>query len=369
MATTVFNQDIVNGKYNPDFLNSTVDSTEENDMNDTDPTENDITEVDHAAVVTALQKVLARFRCLEAIPANHMVLEEVFSVTGLYTWEEVKEYYAEEVNTVFGTKPEKKNGNSIENRRLTLCNSLLARVQKDFDVVNEEVRGYDAAISKLSAAKEAAETEKVLNEYVPGESAKQKLEKALTIIKQASIQLPNLTNAGKKARIKRARLITELDLAKARVKAASDTDILVVNSGDPTTDAEIYSKIAGNVCWKVASLNNAIAVARSQISGAEGNMRYSIADMENTSAGMYEGTVDRITRLETAKELQYTMFAAAEFGYEIATGARDNEAQWWPEFPDLCTGVADAQRRINLGAVKRAQDRAKAVSLIQENGY
>ena len=367
--TKIFNQDFINGKYNPDFLNSTIDSTEENNMNDTDPVENDITEVDSATLVTALQKVLARFRCLEAVPANHIALEEIFTLTGLYSWEEVKEFHAEEVNTVFGANPEKKNGNSVENRRLALCNSLLARVQKDFDAANEEVKGYESAISKLTTAKEAAETEKVLNEYVPGESAKQKLEKALTVIKQASIQLPNLTNAGKKARIKRARLITELDLAKARVKAASDTDILIVNSGDPTTDAEIYSKIAGNVCWKVASLNNAIAVARSQISGAEGNMRYSMADMENTSAGMYEGTVDRITRLETAKELQYTMFAAAEFGYEIATGARDNEAQWWPEFPNLWTGITDAQRRINLGAVKRAQDRAKAVSLIQENGY
>lgn len=367
--TQIFNQDIVNGKYNPDFLNSTIDSTEENDMSDTDPVENDVTEVNSAVLITALQKVLARFRCLEAVPANHMILEEVFSVTGLNSWEDVKDYYWDEVNTVFGAKPEKKNDNSIENRRLALCNSLLARVQKDFDVVNEEVKGYDAAISKLTAAKEAADTEKVLNEYVPGESAKQRLEKALTTIKQASIQLPNLIGAGKKARIKRARLIAELDLAKARVKAASNTDILIVNSGDPTTDAEIYSKIGSNVCWKVASLNNAIAVARSQISGAEGNMRYSIADMENTSAGMYEGTVDRITRLEMAKELQYTMFAAAEFGYELATGARDNESQWWPEFPDLCNGIADAQRRINLGAVKRAQDRAKAVSLIQENGY
>lgn len=366
MTNTVYNQDIIDGTYNPDFLNNaiTTEADEEADFNDP----NALEEIDSAVLITALQKLLARFRCLEAIPEQHLALQPILDLTGLPNWEEVKTYYSDEVQTVFGDT-KKSQTNSIENRRLTLCQSLFARVDKDFQSANNELAGIEAAIAKLNAAKEQAETTKVLNEYTPGKEAAEATAKANATLAMAAKQLPTLTAAAKAARAKRARLIAEHDLAKARIQAAESDNMLIVNTGDPSTDAEVYAKVASNICWKIASLNNAIAVARSQLDPANGEMRYSIREIESTGGGLYEGTIDRITRLEQAKALQITLYAAAEFGFELCTDARDNESTWWPTFTPLWTGVQDAQRRINAGSVRKAQERARAVASALDNGY
>ena len=329
-------------------------------------------EADEKLVLEQLHQLSDIFKKASDVRESHPVVQDLLCYSGHSSWESfctafpkqiVEFFYEESPEVITPTLV----GNSSENRRLRIALKMQENAIKAKEELVISIAKLTGQLSKMKKAKEEAEVVILENQFNTWDmEAQKKCAKAQANVALLEKQIPIVENQLKAEIGKQNKLNQEARLASARAEASQRDTMVLINTGDPTSDAEIYSKVAGNTAWKIASLYNSIAVLRQQIDKTQ--ERYQA--LESVTESVFDSQMERLTKLEIACDMQFVIYANCEWGYEICCNTRELDATgYWPDFPPLWKAIREAQARLATSAVKRAQNQAQTLVAMQQSGY
>ncbi len=388
-GNVIFNQDIItdengNAQYNPDFLDSVT--AEENDP-------------DHDIVMQGIAQIANIFNDVDDIRENHETVKSILRHAGFNDWWTFYEQHEEDINAAFN-KINKKHTEHVDPNPsvLSLANAptltrstdlafltayanaakkMLANLTRDKTNLVKDAKELDEEITSANLKlKEIADR---LIEIAPirANSKKseecEKLEKLHDRIKD---RVPKLHQEKAILVKKRDAILAQSDLTTAQLTLLNNNGpnpIANIASGDFTTDADTYSAVAKNCCFRIGYGLHALCNMRTRQyhENAESNGRYSIREMMDTGGGVYDNDSleKRISKAEAEINRLTILYAACAIQYHLLSSYPRNPSAYWPKFDDdFWASICISRQRAIVSTTKKRDDLRAAEEDMAQRG-